>query len=87
MTRLILAAMLAGCTVPTMPDAQTPSDLARAMQATRHTAVDGHPWYSDPVDGRCQDGTERVRVAAWMEMAGEHVGGYFWAAKCRVRAL
>lgn len=64
-----LAAMLAGCTVPTMPDPQTPADIARAAQVTEHTVVDGNERYSDPVDGRCADGLVPVRVAAWMEMA------------------
>jgi hypothetical protein len=76
MAALAIAALLAGCTLPTMPDPQTPADLARAMQVTRHTAVDGHPWYDEPVDGRCPDRMEHVRVVAWMEMAGQQVGGY-----------
>lgn len=87
MAALAIAALLAGCTLPTMPDPQTPADLARAMQVTRHTAVDGNKRYSETVDGRCPDGMEHVRVVAWMEMAGEQVGGYFWADMCRWRAL
>lgn len=81
------SAILAGCTVPTMSDPQTPADIARAAQVTEHTVVDRNERYSDPVDGRCADGLVPVRVAAWMEMAGEQVGGYHWARKCMWREI
>lgn len=80
-----LAAILAGCTAPTMPE--SPEDAMRSMTVTTRTVVDGNPRFAEPVDGRCADGMVPVRVAAWNEMAGRQVGDRYMVTMCKEKAI
>lgn len=83
-TILALAAMLAGCEVPTAEDpTEAFNDTRSAAQVRTTTVVDGDPQYFEPINGVCPEQSRKWKVAAHKERMGEPVGGWFWVMKCR----